>query len=281
MTLTHKLDSRYNLFSVKDVDLAIRQPKSSIAVGPDGLTAVHFKNLGQQCLRYLTELFNLSIRHANIPVIWKEAVIVPILKPGKSADLSSSYRPKSLLSPAVKFLERLLKPEINESLPKNSNQHAYAKLHSTVTALLPIATRIAIGFNDEKPARRSALAMIDISKTFGSVDHLLLIEQICNSNLRSNYVRCIAAYLRGRTARCQYNGVVSKLLQIYSGTPQGSVLSYFVSDSPREADIEQHYADDLDLLESDPQLVILSEKLDSSVQATSKVGKVEKSEAGP
>jgi hypothetical protein len=151
-------------------------------------------------------------------------------------------------------------------------------MHSTVTALRPIATQVAIGFNDEKPARCSALAMIDISKAFDSVDHLLLIKQICDSGLHPNYICWIASYLRGRTARCQYNGVVSRQLKIFSGTPQGSVLSpdlwnYYTSDTPHQAEIEEHYADDLDLLESDSQLDALSIKLDSSVKAVSEWAK--------
>jgi hypothetical protein len=134
MRASHKLDNNFSPFTVKNVEAAISHSKNSSAVDLDGLTAVHLKHLGPWCLKFLTELFNLSIRHANIPVIWKEATIVPILKPGKSAELGSSYRPISLLSPAVKILERLLKPDVNIYLPKNSNQHAYAEMHSTVTA---------------------------------------------------------------------------------------------------------------------------------------------------
>ena len=62
---------------------------------------------------YLTDLFNLSVNCANIPVIWKQAIVVPILKPGKPAEQGNSYRPISLLSPVVKILllERLIKPD--------------------------------------------------------------------------------------------------------------------------------------------------------------------------
>jgi hypothetical protein len=148
-------------------------------------------------------------------VVWKTAIIIPILKPGKPADQGASYRPISLLSPAVKILERLLRPHIRVALLKHPYQHGYAEQHSTVTALLPIATKVAIGFNGKKPASRSVLVTIDVS-------HTLLIEQISGSLLPSNYVRWLAAYLRGRVASCQYNGVVSKPRNIKSGTLQGS-----------------------------------------------------------
>jgi hypothetical protein len=202
---------------------AITASKNLSAVGPDGLTAIHFKHLGPRALQYLTVLFNLSTQRADIPAIWKAAVIILILKSGKSADQGSSYRPISLLCLAVKLLERLLKPYIQEAYPKSHTQHGYVPFHSTTTALLPIATQVAIGFNDPKPARHSAMVIIDISKAFDSIDHTLLIEEIGNTPLPYNYVRWLAAYLRGRTACCLYNGIKSP----HSfGYPPG--VSYFL-----------------------------------------------------
>ena len=112
---------------------------------------------------------------------------MPILKPGKPADQGSLYRPISLLSPVVKILEHLIKPDVVNALPKHKTQHGYSPLHSTVTALLPIATQIAIGFNDVKPPRCSAVASLDISKAFDSVNHTLFIDEICNSQFFVGY----------------------------------------------------------------------------------------------
>jgi hypothetical protein len=101
MRIKHKLVNDFKPFSVQNVEDAIKVSKSSSAVGPDGLTAIHYKHRGQSCMRYLTELFNLLVCHANIPVVWKSAIVVRVLKPGKPPEISSSYRPISL-SPAVK-----------------------------------------------------------------------------------------------------------------------------------------------------------------------------------
>jgi hypothetical protein len=118
----------------------------------------------------LTKIYNLSVAHAKILVLWKRANIVPIPKPGKPMDASTSYRPISLLSPAVKVLEPLLLPFLQESLPTASTQHGYKPLHSTTTALLPLGTQIAVGFNEPKPASHAAMVALDISKTFDAVD---------------------------------------------------------------------------------------------------------------
>jgi hypothetical protein len=86
----HVLIKDFSPFSVANVEHAIRASKNSTAVGPDGLTALHLKYLGPGALSYLTELFNLSINYANLPVVWKQAIIIPVLKPGKPADQGMS-----------------------------------------------------------------------------------------------------------------------------------------------------------------------------------------------
>jgi hypothetical protein len=159
----HPLDTSLISFLPADVLGAIAASKNLCAAGPDGLTEIHYKHLGPRGIQYLTVLFNLSTQRAELPAIWKAAVIIPILKPGKCADQGSSYRPILLLCPAVKLLERLLKPFIQVEYPKCRSQHGYAPFHSTTTALLPIATQVAIGFNDQKPARHSAMVILDIS----------------------------------------------------------------------------------------------------------------------
>jgi hypothetical protein len=193
----HKIDPNFKPFSAADTFKAINASKSSSANGPDGLTSIHLKYLGH----YLTALYNLSICKADLPAIWKAAVIVPVLKP--------SYRPIFLLSPAVKVLEHLLLPDVVAALPKSSAQHGFAPAHSCVTALLPIIKKVAIGFNGPAPASRSALCAVNISKAFNSINHILLLEQIAASPLHPNLVRWLAAYIRGRTAHCIYGSAKS------------------------------------------------------------------------
>lgn len=84
----HKIDPTYTSASTLSTMMAA---KSSSATGPDGLTSIHLKNLGLCAIAYLTKLYNLSVSSAVLPAIWKAAVIVPILKPGKPANVGSSY----------------------------------------------------------------------------------------------------------------------------------------------------------------------------------------------
>jgi hypothetical protein len=84
------LDHNFTPFSTADTKQAIRGSKNYTATGPDGLTALHLKNLGPSGIAYLADLFNLSVRDAIVPAIWKKALVLPVLKPEKPPDVSSS-----------------------------------------------------------------------------------------------------------------------------------------------------------------------------------------------
>jgi hypothetical protein len=97
----HPIDHSFQPFTAAATKFAIEKSSNSTAKGPDGLESLHLKFLGPLGIDFLTKLYNLSVTHANILVVWKRANIVPIPKPGKPSDVSTSYRPISLLSSAV------------------------------------------------------------------------------------------------------------------------------------------------------------------------------------
>jgi hypothetical protein len=79
--------------------------------------------------------------------------------------------------------------DVVAALPKDATQHGYSPLHSCTTAILPIVTCAAVGFNEQNPTSRSAMCDVDIIKVFDAIDHTLLMEQIRNSVLNPNLVR--------------------------------------------------------------------------------------------
>jgi hypothetical protein len=98
----HPIDHSYTPFTSAQTLEAINHASNSTAKGQDGLTSLHLKHLGQAGLAYLTAVFNLSVRDAVIPAIWKMALIIPILKLEKSPNLGPSYRPISSLAALVR-----------------------------------------------------------------------------------------------------------------------------------------------------------------------------------
>ena len=78
------------------------------AQGPDEILPTFLKELGPRALDELLEIFNQSLSTASCPQVWRNAIIIPLLKAGKSAKDLASYRPISLTSCVVKLLERMI-----------------------------------------------------------------------------------------------------------------------------------------------------------------------------
>ena len=212
-------------FSEAEVRVALRKTKTSKASGPDGVTNLHLKHLGPASISRMTRLFNASIARCQIPRVWKRAVIVPLLKPGKPANQGSSYRPISLLSPVAKTLERLILPRLLEAFPPTKMQHGFRAKHSTTTALLNLTSKIALGFNQRPPPERTVTVALDLTKAFDSVNITTLIKLLLNSTLHPSLVRWLSAYLRGRQAVTSFRNSFSSPRIVRTGVPQGGVLS--------------------------------------------------------
>ena len=227
------------------------------------------KHLGRYAIRFLTRLFNLSIQTAETPAIWRSATIIPVVKPGKPADRGKSYRPISLLCPEVKVLERLLLPDLTSALQPGPTQHGFRPGRSTISALLPLATTVARGFNQRKPAFRTGLFCGDLSSAFDVVDYDKLVHKISATSLHPNLKRWVAAYLRDRRVRVLYQGVASKWRKQKMGVPQGSVISpiifnFFVSELATSAEVNIAYADDNHAATSDVDLHDIAANLNSA-----------------
>ena len=249
LKINNPLDRSFTPFSESDIVEAIKASKSSPAAGPNGLTMIHLKHLGPLGIRYLTHLFNLSVQSADIPALWKSARVIPVPKPGKPTDQGTSYRPISLLCPEIKVLERLNLPFLRVSLSSSPSQHGFKPRHSTISALLPLSTEIVRGFNEKKPATRTGLLCVDLSKAFDVVDHHRLLKKVGDTDLHPNLKRWLVAYLRDRRIQVEFQGKTSTWKKVKMGVPQGSVLSpllfnFFVRDIASSAQIDESYADD-------------------------------------
>lgn len=81
----------------KEIAQIIRFLPNNKAPGNDNVTNLMLKNSSRKVLVALTYIFNACIMLSYFPDKWKEAITVPIRKPGKTSQEVSSYRPISLL----------------------------------------------------------------------------------------------------------------------------------------------------------------------------------------
>ena len=115
-----------------------------------------------------------------------------VLKPEKSAQLPTSYRPISLLPIIGKILEgimsiRITKFMINNGL-MNKYQCGFRKGKSTTHQLLRLAEHVSAWFN-KKPSGRTVAIFIDAEKAFDSIYHSGLKKMLQEAKFPKSIIR--------------------------------------------------------------------------------------------
>ena len=98
----------YNqLFTLDELQNSLSKSNNS-AAGPDEIHYTFLKELPPISQKYLLNIYNNIWISGNIPTLWKQATIIPILKKQKDPTNPTSYRPIALTSCACKTLERMI-----------------------------------------------------------------------------------------------------------------------------------------------------------------------------
>ena len=249
--------------------------KLKTAVGIDGIGANLIKDLKSTIVPYLTRIINKAYDLHIFPEQLKKAIITPIFKEG-NLDEISNYRPISVLTIICKIFERSASNQIAKYLLEehkiNPHQHAYQPAHSTTTCLAEILNEIYFLLDKNQYV---ALAKLDLSKAFDSINHNLLIQKLCYLGLDKNSVKWISSYLENRLHITKFQNFTSNEHQAETGVPQGSILGpllflCFVNDLPSAFENICKmfgYADDTQLVITAPTLEGLKVKIEESILA--------------
>ena len=176
---------------------------------------------------FIVKLFNTSLTSGVFPTSQKYASVTPALKKVTLDPFDlGNYRLIFNLTFVSKLLEHAAHEQIvgyaleNQLLP--DTQSAYQKHRSTETAILKV-------FSDVYEAADSGKLMLhgllDLSATFDTVDHQILLGRLRHSfGISGTVLDWIASYLTGRTQFVRFNGQSSETVPVTSGVPQGLVL---------------------------------------------------------
>jgi hypothetical protein len=239
----------YNLLSRLETDKAM---------GSDMIPPVLLKLTAVELCRPLCHIFNLSFRHACIPQTWKIADVCPV--PKTSPVKLDQLRPISLLPCVSKICEKVVINSYHSSLIKclDVSQFAYKPKSSTVLALITIHDYI-LRFFDDPNVRGIRVIAFDMTHAFDSVPHNLLLQSLCNFRHEFSdsdmFLNWLNDYLCNRQQCVRLGNVRSRVLDVTSGVPQGSILGpylfaiYMSSYQPVDSDVcVTKYADDVTLV---------------------------------
>ena len=134
-------------------------------------------------------------------------------------------RPISLTSQICKVLESILQDNIVNHLNTHTlllqSQHGFTKGKSCLTNLLLFLEDITKAIDEGKPLD---VIYLDFAKAFDKVPHQRLLHKIESHGISGNVAAWIGEWLHDRKQTVVLNGENSRLQDVLSGVPQGSVL---------------------------------------------------------
>ena len=234
--------------------IIMSSPNKSCELDP--LLTVLLKSCLDTLLKPITDIINASLCSGLFPDDFKHAHVNPLLKKTSlSKEDLNNYRPVSNLSFISKILEKVvasrLRSHISSNCLSNVSQLAYKEFHSTETALLKVHNDVTLNIDKGKV---TALTLLDLSATFDTIDHGILIKRLSlRYGISGTALNWFLSYLTGRHQTIEIANCFSAALPTSCGVPQGSVLGpllFTLYATPLNSVIQNHnlghhlYADD-------------------------------------
>ena len=220
------LNSYYNKpFCMDELEYALRRTKET-SPGEDLVTYNMIRHLPQQAKAHLLDIYNKFYKDSFFPHCWKESLIIPILKPGKTPSSPKSYRPIALTSCLSKLFERLLNERLSEYLIMKrvltTAQSGGQKNRGTLDNLVKLEDVINRTFAAQE---HYVSIFFDIERAYDMTWREGIILDMYALGLRGLLPKCIAAFLSERLFKVKVGNTTSSQKSQQNGVPQGSVIS--------------------------------------------------------
>ena len=198
----------------------------------------------------ITSIMNVSLEQGVFPDSWNMAIIRPLLKKLGLELVTSNYRPVSNLPFLSKVMEKVVLARYNSHCDRHnlipSFQLAYRQKHSCETLMVKLVNDLLWSM-ERKEA--TAVAVIDLSAAFDTVDHNILIDLLHETfRIGDKTLRWFQSYLENRYCKVKIGKNYSERKSLNFSVPQGSCacpvlyLSYAasISDVVSEVSKEGH-----------------------------------------
>ena len=170
-----------------------------------------FKQCSNELVPVITRIINSYLTRGEVPSVFKEAVVTPLLKKPGLELTYKNYRPVFNLSFMSKLTERAVSGQIEAFMEANDLQQllqsAYHPNGSTETALIKIFDDILLSMDDK---RAVLLALVDLSAAYDTVDHKIMINRLEHVfGITGTTLKWFKSYLSGRSQRVSISGAMS------------------------------------------------------------------------
>ena len=191
---------------------------------PMGMFPLFLKRTADVLAPRLSVVFRRLLRLGSFPTCWRQANVTPIPK-GPPSSSVANYRPISITSVLSKVFERLVSVRLGRFMERSgvlpTTQFAYRRGLGTCDALLCVSHTLQNPLDSGQQAR---IMQIDFSAAFDRVNHRGILYKLCSVGIGGSVLSLLTQFLTNRSQHVLVDGCRSKLVDVVSGVPQGSVL---------------------------------------------------------
>ena len=213
----------FELVSIEQVSDYVKSLSPSKATN-DLMPLRIYQNIIQDIIEPVTYIVNLSLQSGIMPDACKISKVIPIFKEGDRLD-PGCYRPISLLPIIGKVIEYFaneqLKGYIEENKILTDHQYGFRKNCSTTYLMLNLFDKI---FESKSQGYKPAILFLDVKKAFDTVNHDIMIKKLEHYGIGEIVLKWFESYLSTRYQQTRIGDLLSELLLVTCGVPQGSVL---------------------------------------------------------
>nr|QIA97904.1 hypothetical protein AP_R.00g000040-v1.0.a3 [Amaranthus palmeri] len=209
----------------EEVKEALKKMGRSKAVGPNNIPIEVWKGLGDEGIRWLTNLFNVILRTHKMPEEWRSSTIIPLFKNKGDAQECGNYRGIKLLSHTMKLWERVIERKIRQEAVIRENQFGFMPGRSTMEAI-HVLRRLMEKYRDRK--KDLHMIFIDLEKAYDSIPRQVIWDSLKAKGISSIYIEIIRDMYDNVSTNIQTPVGLTEAFPVKVGLHQGSALSPFI-----------------------------------------------------
>lgn len=202
------------------------QSRRNTSPGLDDFPYILIKQLHISVQQIFLDILNALWCNQIIPDSWKTQCVIPILKPDKSPEQASSYRPISLSSCLGKLFENMIKVRLDWFVEANGIiphvQYGFRRGRSCADSFISLISDLKYAKNLKS---HTVCVFLDVQGAFDNVDPGILVNVMSDVGIPGQLCQWVYNFLNNRTLYVKYNNILHGPRTASKGTMQGATLS--------------------------------------------------------